>query len=149
VEVGPGLTEIVLIKASRGADFAPGPVSRNVMLGDSSLKQLAISKDFRISRVGEEIFLYKTWHENGFVTYYVNDSKDKVLTEVVEYDLKGMEIEGLPNERNVKIKIGPGESQLVKLVNTSGDRELKSNIVSKKVTQLKEKKISINSDFPQ
>ena len=120
------------------------------MLGDSSLKQLAISKDFKISRVGEkgkeEIFLYKTWHENGFVTYYVNNSKDKVLTEVVEYDLKGMEIEGLPNERNVKIKIGPGESQLVKLVNTSGDRELKSNILSKKVTQLKEKKIS---DFPQ
>jgi len=120
------------------------------MLGDSSLKQLAISKDFKISRVGEkgkeEIFLYKTWHENGFVTYYVNNSKDKVLTEVVEYDLKGMEIEGLPNERNVKIKIGPGESQLVKLVNTSGDRELKSNILSKKVTQLKEKKIS---DFPR
>lgn len=117
-----------------------------MVLGDSSLKQLAISKDFKISRVGEEIFLYKTWHENGFVTYYVNNSKDKVLTEVVEYDLKGMEIEGLPNERNVKIKIGPGECQLVKLVNTSGDRELKSNILSKKVTQLKDKKIS---DFPQ
>ena len=130
----PGQTEIVLIKASRGADFAPGPVHRNVLLGDTSLKQLAISKDFKISRVGEEIFLYKTWHENGFVTYYVNNSKDKILSEVIEYDIKGMEIEDLPGERNVKVKIGPGETQLVKLVNTDGERSLKSNIASKKVT---------------
>lgn len=124
------------MKARRGAEFSPGEVTRNVILGEQSLKEIAIREDFKIQRCGDEIVLYKAWHENGFVTYYVNNSKDKVLNEVVEYDLQGLEIEGLAGERQVRIRIGPGEDHLVKLANTSGERKLSSSIVSKKVTQL-------------
>lgn len=34
--------------------------------------------------------LFKAWHDNGFVTLYINKSKDKILDEIVDYQLEGM-----------------------------------------------------------
>ena len=65
--------------------------------------------------------LYKAWHDNGFVTLYKNKSTNLILDEVVDYQLEGMQIEGLGHETSVHVKIGPGEEQFIKLVNTCGD----------------------------
>ena len=69
--------------------------------------------------------LYKAWHDNGFVTLYINKSKNKVLTETVTYELEGMAIEGLDRETTVLVKVGPGEEFLIKLVNTCEDKNLR------------------------
>lgn len=45
--------------------------------------------------------LYKSWHDNGFVTLYINKSTNKILSEIVEYKLEGMVIEGLGKETTV------------------------------------------------
>lgn len=45
--VGPGSTEIVLIKADRGSDFSPGHQLKNVILGDLALRELCIETDFK------------------------------------------------------------------------------------------------------
>lgn len=72
IRVDPGKFEIVIIKVFRGFNFTPQRCDMNVILGDNALRKLAIEKNFKIKRSGEEIFLYKAWHDNGFVTLYVN-----------------------------------------------------------------------------
>lgn len=107
ITVGPGSTEIVLIKADRGCDFSPGHQLKNVYLGDIALRELAIKTNFKQNR-RPGIYLYKAWHDNGFITLYVNETADEVLSEIVEYDIKGMEIEGLSGEKSVAINVDPG-----------------------------------------
>lgn len=102
ITVGPGTTEIVLIKADRGSDFSPGFQLKNVILGDIALRELCLETNFKQKR-RENIYLYKAWHDNGFVTLYVNNTTDEVLTETVEYDIEGMEIEGLTGEKFVQV----------------------------------------------
>lgn len=110
-----------------------------MILGNSALRKIALEENFKIQRYGDEIVVYKAWHENGFVTLYVNRSTDKILTEHVEYQLKGLELEGLEGDKSVFIRIGPGEEQLIKIVETGeGERELQTTILSKKVTTVGE-----------
>ena len=103
------MDDIILIKCYRGANFQPGEGYRKVMLGDTALRTLALETNFKVSRLEDEIVLYKAWHENGFVTLYVNNTKDKVLTELVEYNLENMIIDGLEGDKTVFVKVGPGE----------------------------------------
>jgi len=53
--------------------------------------------------------LFKAWHDNGFVTLYINKSTNKVLDEIVDYVLEGMQIEGLGKETTVHVRVAPGE----------------------------------------
>jgi hypothetical protein len=85
VQVGSESTEVVLIKAMRGADFAMGYHNINVVLGNHVLRQLALQGNFRQDRKKDEIMLYKAWHDNGFITVYINKSKNKILNEVIDY----------------------------------------------------------------
>jgi hypothetical protein len=85
VQVGSESTEVVLIKAMRGADFAMGYHNMNVVLGNHVLRQLALQGNFRQDRKKDEIMLYKAWHDNGFITVYINKSKNKILNEVIDY----------------------------------------------------------------
>ena len=90
VQVGSESTEVILIKAFRGSDFAMGYHNINVVLGNQVLRQLALDGNFRQDRKKNEISLFKSWHDNGFVTLYINNSTNKVLDEVVDYVLEGM-----------------------------------------------------------
>ena len=112
----------------------------NVILGDVALRQLAIEKDFKIKRSGDEIYLYKAWHDNGFVTLYKNDSVDKILSEIIDYTLEGLVIEDEPTKKQVSVYIGPGEEQMIKLVNNgNGERNVNSTISNKKILKIKNK----------
>lgn len=98
VRVDPGKFEIILIKAYRGFNFTPSKSEMNVILGDGALRDLVIEKNFKIKRCGDEIYLYKAWHDNGFITLYKNESTDKILTEIVDYKLQGLIIEDEPKK---------------------------------------------------
>lgn len=140
VSVGPLNTEIVLIKAMRGANFAPGLSTQNVILGNKALKKIAIQENFKVNRIGEQVVIYKAWHENGFVTLYQNKSRNILYSEIVHYELEGMVIDGIEEEKTVFVKIGPGEEQLVKLINTenSQERKLQSTVMEKNAVYLDE-----------
>ena len=141
VRVDPGKFEIILMKAMRGFNFTPAKCEMNVILGDKGLRALAIEKNFKIKRSGDEIYLYKAWHDNGFITLYKNDSVDKILTEMIDYTLEGLVIEDEPDRKQVSVYIGPGEEQMIKLVNKGkGERNLNSTISLKKILQIKDKK---------
>ena len=98
-----------MIKAYRGEDFAMGYHNVNVVLGNTVLRLLALEGKFRQDRKKDEIMLYKAWHDNGFVTLYINKSTNKVLDEIVDYVLEGMQIEGLGKETTVHVRVAPGE----------------------------------------
>ena len=115
----------------------------NVVLGNHVLRQLALQGNFRQDRKKDEIMLYKAWHDNGFITVYINKSKNKILHEVIDYQLEGMQIEGLGKETTVHVKVAPGEEQFIKLVNTcvdKGQRKMNSSVrdISIKPWQAKE-----------
>jgi hypothetical protein len=101
ISVGPYSKEIVLIRAERGFEFVPSYQDMNVFLGDNALKEIAIAKNFKLDRLENEIFLYKAWHDHGFVTLYINKSTDKILTETVDYMLTGLEILDDPYAKSV------------------------------------------------
>jgi hypothetical protein len=111
----------VLIKAYRGADFAMGYHNMNVVLGNHVLRLLALNGSFVQERKKGQIMLYKAWHDNGFVPLYVNKSTNLILDEVIDYELEGMQIEGLGKETSVHVNVRPGQEQFIKLVNTCGD----------------------------
>jgi len=67
------------------------------------LEELALKSKFKVKRYEDEIYLYKAWHDNGFVTLYINESKDKELREVINYDIEGLEIEGLSGEKQYNV----------------------------------------------
>ena len=78
--------------------------------------------------------VYKAWHENGFVQYYVNRSPNLLLTEMVIFELENLQIDGLEGEKQVFVRVGPSEEQLIKLINVSeGERKLSSKVVEKKI----------------
>ena len=61
------------------------------------------------------------------------------MTELVQYELQGLQIEGLEGDKTVFVKVGPGEEQLIKIVNTgSPERKLTSVILSKKITNIED-----------
>ena len=124
ISVGPQQKEIVLIRVERGFEFVPSHQDMNVFLGDNALKAIAIAKNFKLDRLKDEIYLYKAWHDHGFVTLYINKSTDKILTETVDYMLTGLEIVDDPYGKSVQVNVGPGEEQLIKLIITSGERSL-------------------------
>lgn len=107
-------------------------------LGNTALRKIALDENFKIDRCKNEIVLYKAWHNNGFVTLYMNKSANKVLTELVEYNLQGMQIEGLEGDKQVFVNVGPGEEHLIKLVNTGSceERKLQCTILQKKITYI-------------
>ena len=67
------------------------------------MEELALRSKFKVKRYEDEIYLYKAWHDNGFVTLYINESKDKELREVINYDIEGLEIEGLSGEKQYNV----------------------------------------------
>jgi hypothetical protein len=96
ISVGPCQKEIVLMKAKRGANYVPGEQKITVLLGNYALKQICLDSNFKIERHGDEIVLYKTWYQNGFVTLYQNNSKDTILEELIEYNvMEGLEVEDM------------------------------------------------------
>ena len=79
--------------------------------------------------------MYKSWHENGFVTLYVNRTSDQVLEELVIFDLENLEIDGLESEKQVFVRVGPGEEQLIKInmIDNTKERKLSSKCENKKI----------------
>ena len=99
IRVGPMMSEIVLIKAYRGANYQPGVGKNKVILGDSVLRKMALESGFKVNRKNNtDIVIYKAWHENGFVQLYQNNSKHCVLTEVLEFTLTNMHIDGIEGD---------------------------------------------------
>jgi hypothetical protein len=90
ISVGPLMEDIVLIKMKRGAVFQIGENKQTVLLGNLALKQIALEQNFQISRHSDQIVVYKAWHENGFVQYYVNKSNNLLLTEMVIFELENL-----------------------------------------------------------
>ena len=93
--------------------------------------------------------IYKAWHESGFLTLYKNNSKSKVLTEVIEYQLENMYIDGMRDEKIAHVKVGPGEEQLIKIKNSTmdgKDRKLTSKIYNKLVKDMSHRLVSEHSD---
>ncbi len=84
------------------------------------------------------------------MTLYINNTDDEVLTEVIEYDLEGMEIEGLSGERNINVQVLPGQEQMIKLVNISNrgdvERKLSSTVKNTVVKPYKPPKQGEDSD---
>ena len=104
------------------------------------MEDLARDSQFKVKRYEDEIYLYKAWHDNGFVTLYINESTDKELREVVTYDIEGLEIDGLRGEKQVHVNVGPGEKKMIKLVNTGSEgsvRKLQSQVQNIKVKHIK------------
>jgi hypothetical protein len=109
VTVKPNSYEIVLMKAKAGANYNYGEQDRGVILGDTALKQYCIDKNFFVEKDGPDLGLYKTWHDNGFITLYVNKTTNKKLVETLKYTLKGMTVENTgQNVGTVQINVGPG-----------------------------------------
>jgi hypothetical protein len=79
--------------------------------------------------------LYKAWYDDGFLTLYQNKSTTKVLEELIEYEMEGLEIVGLEGEKRINIVVGPNSDKLIKLRNTSENckRSLSSKILNKKI----------------
>jgi len=50
IAVGPFQDEIVLMKAHRGSNFQPGIGKKQVMLGDTKLRQMALENEFKVTR---------------------------------------------------------------------------------------------------
>jgi hypothetical protein len=64
----------------------------------------------------------------------VNRSTNLLLTEMVIFELENLQIDGLEGEKQVFVRVGPGEEQLIKLINVSeGERKLSSKVVEKKI----------------
>lgn len=133
ISVGPQFTNIVLIRAKRGANFTIESLHQNVFLGDKALREICLNENFKVSRLRDEIVLYKAWHDNGFVALYQNNSEDKFYTETIRYFLQGLVLEGIEGDSTMQIKLAPGEEKLIKLSNKgeTGDRNLESQIVEK------------------
>ena len=111
---------------------------QDVILGNNALRGIALESTFKINR-DVDITVYKAWHEHGFVTLYKNVSNNKRLEEIIEYNMKGLEIEGLESEKLVSISIGPQQEQLIKLKNTGevgSERKLKSKILKQRIIRL-------------
>lgn len=134
--VEPNSYEIVLMKAGKGARYEYGAQDRCVYLGDDALKAYAIKKNFFVERDGKDIGLYKTWHDAGFITLYVNKTSNKVFKENVTYTLQGMTVEDTgQTEATVQVDVGPGCTQLVKLLNIRGAeaRKLSASTTRRKI----------------
>ena len=66
-----------------------------------------------------EIDQYNLKHEGGIAYLYVNKTTEHTLEEDLEFQLTGLEIEGKPGETQVQLKVGPGQTKLLKLVGTA------------------------------
>ena len=80
--------------------------------------------------------VYKAWHENGFLQLYVNSSTNLNFTEMVVFTLDNLQIEGLEGEKQVFVRIGPGEEQLINISNIDDtkERNISSKVVEKTIT---------------
>jgi hypothetical protein len=68
------------------------------------------------------------------VQLYVNKSAEYLLQETVIFELDNLAIEGLEGEKQVRVKVGPGEEQIIKLVNMEeGERKLSMKVIDKQV----------------
>lgn len=99
--MGPKHTNVVLIRARRGANFTIESLYQNVYLGDKKLREICLQENFKVNRLRDEIVLYKAWHDNGFVALYQNNSTDKIYTEIIRYTLNGMVIEGIEGDSTI------------------------------------------------
>mgnify|MGYP001014306214 CR=1 FL=1 len=114
-----------------------GNQDRAVILTDNGLKNYVKEKNFWASRDGDDIGAFKSWHDNGFATLYINKTANKTFEELIKYELEGMTVENTGLKTGVvQVKIGPGEEQLIKLIDIKGAKEkkLSTTISRRKIT---------------
>ena len=58
-----------------------------------------------------------------------------MLEELVIFDLENLEIDGLESEKQVFVRVGPGEEQLIKInmIDKSKERKLSSKCENKRI----------------
>ena len=120
--VPPGGNKTIVIKCDPEGYSMSSSASTQVIHGDSQLEQLCETtgkKAVRLDTETEEaykIYQYCLKHGGGIAYLYVNETSDKTLEESIEFTMEGLQIEGKPDDKEVEIKIGPGERKLLKLV---------------------------------
>lgn len=95
--------------------------STSIMHGDSQLIQMCLTKGKKTGRPDTEtqedhnIYQYYLQQDNGIVYLYVNGSEDQILDEEIEFNMDGLEIEGMPGQNVVELRLEPGKQRLIKL----------------------------------
>ena len=106
----------------------------NVIPGGDQLERLCLQQGKKARRddpdTGDQydIFVYSYKHGGGMAYLYVNETTNKTLEESVEWQLKGLEIEGKPGETELEFSVKPGEKKLIKLVTTEGPWKLSMGV---------------------
>ena len=127
VVVKPGESCIVLLQ-SIGAGYSYSTrVNSKVSHGDNYLKEMCRSKGTKEGRlepqtdkdIGVNVFSFT--NSEGYCFLYSNKSKKYVLEETVDFELKGLHIDGMPpGTSEVTVNLQPGEEKFFKLVRDAG-----------------------------
>ena len=73
----------------------------------------------------ENIYCKYFKYSEGVIFVYLNDSIDKILSERVEFDLKGIEICGQEDQKVVQFELGPKEQKVILLKINQQDSSMK------------------------
>ena len=81
---------------------------------------MCLSADKKEQIQDHDIWKYELQHDYGMFFLYVNKTTDKVLTEDIDYVLEGLEVMNQDDKKKVRVRVGPGEEQIVQLGATEG-----------------------------
>ena len=118
LEVGPSESKIVILEASLNGFSYSSSIAREVVLGDSSLKKLCMTEDNKAQRGTDPIFCYTLQHPAGIFFVWQNETENLKYTEIVTFDMEGLQVVGHEDQEVVTIVVGPGEEESLKLTTT-------------------------------
>ena len=76
----------------------------------------------------KDVWQYSYQHSDGVCYLYVNNTKNEILEEEIEFKLVGLEIEGQPGKTTVEFEIGPGQEKFIKLKSISSPWKIQTGI---------------------
>jgi len=134
VLVPPKGNKTIVIKCDPEGYAMATSSSSSVILGDGALEAQCLAEGKKAPRpdpdTGEQMAIdqYSLRHGGGMAYLYVNKTTEHTLEEELEFVLAGLEIEGKPGETTVELKVGPGQTKLLKLVATSPTQKVSCGV---------------------
>jgi len=114
VEVPPGGNKTMILRCDPEGYSMSSSTATQVVHGDSQLIQMCLTQGKKTGRPDTEtqqdhgIAQYSLQHGGGIAYLYDNKSTKMTLDEEIEFEMQGLEIEGMPGETTTAFTVPPG-----------------------------------------
>ena len=96
LEVGPGETKVILIRANLDGFTQQHTISQEVHHSKQMLKRICIENNSKVQRNGVEVYVYSLNHDGGVFYLYINKTTKYNFKEEIIYDFPSYQVEKSP-----------------------------------------------------